>query len=52
MNCGVSRDEIDVILYNRSVFSGVNKVLDSFVDRPLTSHTGQQDPRRLAHVPN
>lgn len=50
MNCGVSRDEIDMILYNRTMFTGINKVLDRFVDRPL-SRRGQ-NPRRFAHVPN
>ena len=32
MNCGVSREEIDAILYNRMLFSGVNKLLDRFVE--------------------
>jgi len=36
MNCGVPKDEIDSILYDRRVFSGINEVLDRYVDRPLS----------------
>jgi hypothetical protein len=46
MSSGVPRDEIDRILYDRKVFLGINKVLDRYVDKPL-SRNGQ-DPR----VPN
>jgi len=40
MDSGVSRDEIDRILYDRKVLPGINKVLDRYVDTPL-SRKGQ-----------
>ena len=55
MNSGMSRDEIDKILYNRKVFLGITEVLDRYVNIPL-SREGREgrkgrDSRRLAYVP-
>jgi len=39
VNNGVPRDEVDRILYNRKIFLGINKVLDNYLDIPLSQGT-------------
>jgi hypothetical protein len=49
VNNGIPRDEIDRIIYDRKVFHGINKVLDTYLDTPL-SHQPQLARRVRADV--